>query len=221
MVEIPDEGAIRTLLRDVGVELALELTADQLSQLTTHFLLLLKWNRKINLTSVRRPEEIAWRHFGESLFLLKVLDPRQNSSDACLVDVGSGAGFPGLPVSVLCPYLSAVLLEPNQKKAAFLKEVVQQSHIHGLEVRLERVEDAAREGMRERASLVTMRAVGGSEALLDALGHIIQPAGRVALFLGFDDAARYQRLPVFEWTPPIAIPHSERRVILIGTKQSE
>src|SRR5687768_10117352 len=103
------------------------LSEEQFLQLTIYFSLLLRWNEKINLTSVRRPEDIAVRHFEESLFLVKVLGEAGSAAQArapstagvsvpLLVDVGSGAGFPGLPVKIALPAMNAVLLEPTTKK---------------------------------------------------------------------------------------------------------
>lgn len=216
MTELPEADAIQPLLRAIASELALELTDLQMAQLATHFSLLLRWNRKMNLTSLR-PAEIAWRHFGESLFLTTILRPSIESPESpIMVDVGSGAGFPGLPLKIAWPWLGAVLLEPSQKKAVFLKEVVRAGGIQGVEVRTERSEEAVEGNLRGRAHLVTMRAVATSEALLRDLSSLLRPRGQLALFLGANDAARIQHVDSFEWAPAVAIPHSERRVILVG-----
>ncbi|MBI3896181.1 MAG: 16S rRNA (guanine(527)-N(7))-methyltransferase RsmG [Acidobacteria bacterium] len=224
---------ITKLLRAAASELKLSLTQRQLEQLATHFALLLRWNPKINLTSLRRPEEIATRHFEESLFLLKVIP----CTPGLLVDVGSGAGFPGLPLKIACPSLSTVLLESNHKKAAFLKEVVRSCKLEGVEVRTERLEDAVgaalslppeesgsgsalSEGLHgdltARASLVTLRAVKTSRELLSNLAKLLAPHGQLALFLGTNDATSIAATPGFQWSAPSPIPHSDRRVILLG-----
>ena len=211
MTQPPDTRALEALLRDELSESGLELRDRQLQQLAVHFSLLLHWNRKINLTSLRRPEEIATRHFGESLFLAKILP----LGEGWMVDVGSGAGFPGLPLKVACPALQAVLVEPNQKKAAFLKEVVRSCGLEGVEIRAERLEDTVRGDLRGRASLVTMRALAAGDLLGDLKG-LLKPGGQLALFLGEKDAAALRTAPGFHWDRPVAIPNSERRVILIG-----
>src|SRR5690242_15359790 len=97
---------------------AVRLTDKQRQQLAKHFELLMRWNQKLNLSAVRKPEEIAYRHFGESLFLTTVIA----APASLMVDVGSGAGFPGLPLKVMWATPEAVLVEPVQKKATFLKE---------------------------------------------------------------------------------------------------
>lgn len=212
MTEPIDTRAIEQFLRGVVSELGLALTNRQIEQLAGHFSLLLRWNRKINLTSLQRPEEIATRHFGESLFLARIFQPGQG----LMVDVGSGAGFPGLPLKVAWPWLEAVMLEPNHRKAAFLKEVVRSCGMDGVEVRAERLAEAAQQALRGRASLVTMRAVAIGPDLLDDLKKLLKPSGQLALFLGAKDAAELSKSAEFEWAKPVSIPQSERRVILIG-----
>ncbi|MGH9403017.1 MAG: 16S rRNA (guanine(527)-N(7))-methyltransferase RsmG, partial [Terriglobia bacterium] len=87
--------------------------------MSTYLGLLLRWNEKINLTAIRTPEECVTRHFAESLFLA-----RHEQLNGRLLDIGSGAGFPGLALKVAVPELAVTLLEPVAKKRAFLKEVV-------------------------------------------------------------------------------------------------
>lgn len=217
-----DSATLRSLLRKTTAELGVDVGERGIEQMAAHFALLLKWNRKINLTSLTRPEEIAARHFGESLYLSKIWNERNGSEDGLLVDVGSGAGFPGLPLKAIWPDLAAVLIEPNQKKATFLKEVVRSAGIEGVEVRALRLEEAlasetgSKNCLRDRASIVTLRAVAVSATLLADLRNLLRPGGMLALFLGVQDAASAQTHLGFEWSSPVAIPHSERRVILIG-----
>src|ERR1700728_2858710 len=90
-----------------------------LLQLSTYLDLLLKWNARTNLTAVRDPQEIVRRHFGESLFA-----GRHVGTPATLLDLGSGAGFPGIPIALLRPEIAVTLAESQHKKAAFLREVV-------------------------------------------------------------------------------------------------
>jgi len=90
-----------------------------LEQLAIYLELLLKWNARTNLTSIREPEEMVRRHFGESLFMAAHLPECRT-----LLDLGSGAGFPGLPIQLARPALQVTLAESQHKKAAFLREVV-------------------------------------------------------------------------------------------------
>jgi len=95
-------------------------SATLLPHLSTYLDLLLKWNARTNLTAIRDPEEIVRRHFGESLFAARHLDP----GAASLLDFGSGAGFPGLPIALLRLDIQVTLAESQNKKAAFLREAV-------------------------------------------------------------------------------------------------
>ena len=88
-------------------------------QLEVYLELIMRWNARTNLTAIRRRDEIVSRHFGESLFL-----GRHLAAERCLLDLGSGAGFPGIPVQILRPDLTIVLAESQNKKASFLREVI-------------------------------------------------------------------------------------------------
>jgi 16S rRNA (guanine527-N7)-methyltransferase len=190
---------------------AVQLTDQQRRRLTKHFELLIQWNQKFNLSAIRQVEEIAYRHFGESLFLSTVI----SAPAGLMVDVGSGAGFPGLPLKVMWATPDAVLMEPIQKKATFLKEVIRQCELGGTRVVTERLETAA--GTFERqADLVTMRAVAVDEALLQELSRLIGKGGRLALFIGNEDARRLSHSRILNWQSPIAIPDATNRVILLG-----
>jgi 16S rRNA (guanine527-N7)-methyltransferase len=101
-----------------------------LPRLSLYLDLLLKWNARTNLTAIRDPEEIVRRHFGESLFAARHLDPktpgpnRPDLGALTLLDFGSGAGFPGLPIALLRPDIQVTLAESQNKKATFIREVI-------------------------------------------------------------------------------------------------
>ena len=97
--------------------------AGMYSQLALYLDLLVKWNARTNLTAIREPEEMVRRHFGESLFAGVQVGGRV-LQDASLLDFGSGAGFPGLPIQLLLPGLRVTLAESQGKKASFLREAV-------------------------------------------------------------------------------------------------
>ena len=209
---LSSKAELQHLLEIVVGDLSLTVSPSQLQQLTTHFSLLLKWNAKINLTSIRDPQEIATRHFEESLFLTKLV-PRPLGT---MVDIGSGAGFPGLPLKIAWPGVATVLLEPNQKKTTFLKEVVRSCDLKGVDVRAERLESVAQGELAGRASLVTMRAVAPTRRALGDAVKLLSPGGHLALYTSAEEA---QPLPApghFQWRQRAAIPHSLRRVVLIG-----
>jgi 16S rRNA (guanine527-N7)-methyltransferase len=142
-----------------------------LLQLSTYLDLLLKWNARTNLTAIRDPEEMVRRHFGESLFLAAQL-PACSS----LLDLGSGAGFPGLPVQLALPSLQVTLAESQNKKASFLREVVRTLGL-STEVWADRVEKMP-DG--RRFDIVALRAVDNPEAALDLASKRVLPGGTIA-----------------------------------------
>lgn len=96
----------------------IQLTSHQVDQLQAHFDLMIKWNRTINLTKVTAPAEAAVKHYAESIFLAAHLPINIQT----LADIGSGAGFPGIPLSIVRPDISVTLVESDQRKAVFLRE---------------------------------------------------------------------------------------------------
>src|SRR6476660_7599438 len=103
------------------------LSRSQVRLISMYVDLLLRWNDRVNLTAIRAPEEIVTRHFGESIFAARQLFPLpevEAGRTAQVIDIGSGAGFPGLPAKVWAPHIHLTLIESNQKKATFLLEVV-------------------------------------------------------------------------------------------------
>jgi len=203
------------------------LAEPQLEQVSTYLDLLLRWNARINLTAVRDPEGMVTRHFGESFFAARQLlreqeaglapslsrGGRKQEAAVRAIDLGSGAGFPGLPLKILAPALALTLIESSQKKAAFLKEVVRTLALTGVNVFAGRAED-----FPATSDLVTLRAVERYERALAAAARLVEPGGRLAVLIGSTQAARTpQVLPAFAWAAPIAIPQSSSRVLLIGT----
>ena len=191
------------------------LSESQLSQLSTYLELLLKWNRKMNLTAVREPEEIVKRHFGESLFAAGVLG-KILGQRTTLLDFGSGAGFPGLPVKIALPALQVTLAESQRKKAMFLREACRSLALAGIEVFAGRAEQ-----LNQQFDVVTMRAVDEQESLLTAASKLIAPGGFLVLMLGTQGIKISKAaLPGFRWQDPVQIPNSEGRWVLTGEKTS-
>ncbi len=187
----------------------------QLQQSSQYLDLLLKWNARINLTAIRAPEEMVRRHFGESFFAAAILYPGKLPPGETLIDFGSGAGFPGLPIKIFAPELQVTLVESQNKKATFLKEVIRALGPKGIQVHLGRAEDS---GLKART--VTMRAVEKFELSVRSAESLVAPAGRLALLIGSTQAKKAKvLLPDFTWLPAVEIPQSEQRVLLIGDKQ--
>jgi 16S rRNA (guanine527-N7)-methyltransferase len=190
--------------------LSAPLSDDQLHQLQLYLDLLLKWNTKINLTAIRDPEEIVRRHFGESLFAGEQLQPEAGST---LIDVGSGAGFPGLPIKILAPQIEVTLIESQQKKVAFLREAIRTLGVDAASVHAGRAE-----GSQLHSQIVTLRAIEKFESAVPVAASLLEPCGRLALLIGASQAqVAHKLLPAYEWQEPIAIPDSRERILLVGS----
>jgi 16S rRNA (guanine527-N7)-methyltransferase len=147
--------------------------ASLVPQLSAYLDLLLKWNARTNLTAIREPEAIVQRHFGESVFAGVQLASRV-SAQASVLDLGSGAGFPGLPIQLLLPELRVTLAESQNKKASFLREAVRTLGLANAEVWAGRAEEMAAGRSYE---VVTLRAVDNMPAALAAAEARLQPGG--------------------------------------------
>ena len=157
-------------------ELGIELDDVQIDRFQRYYAEILAWNRKANLTRVTGTDEVQTLHFIDSLTVVKGLRRGALGSGARLIDVGSGAGLPGVPLKIAFPGTAVVLLEANGKKAAFLKGLVRTLGLDGVEVVRARAEEAAhREDLREAFDVVVSRAV----ASLDILVELTLPFCRV------------------------------------------
>ena len=185
------------------------LDAEKLEQLQLYLDLLRKWNIRINLTAVRDAEEIVQRHFGESLFAGERLELDAAST---LIDFGSGAGFPGLPIKIFSPDLHVTLVESQQKKATFLREVIRALRLENTTVHAGRAEEASL-----KSQIVTLRAVEKFESALPVAASLVEPGGRLALLIGTAQSQiAKDALPQFAWRKPIPIPESRERIVLAG-----
>lgn len=188
------------------------LSASQSENVAGYLNLLLAWNARMNLTAVREPEEMITRHFGESFFSAQKLLESNNSARDHIIDVGSGAGFPGLPVKIWAPEIQLTLIESNQKKATFLREVVRKLGLTHVAVFGGRAKD-----FKAQADIVTLRAVERFERAVVVAVRLVRDGGHLALLIGKGQVKRAKELaPNFEWRDPIAIPLSSNRTLLIG-----
>jgi 16S rRNA (guanine527-N7)-methyltransferase len=207
-----DPVRIAELLRPF---LVAPLTPVQLGEISMYIDLLLRWNARVNLTAVRDAEHIVTRHFGESLFAARHLFPAAPNRAADYADLGSGAGFPGLPVKIWAPQLKVTLIESNHKKATFLREVIRALDLKEVNVFAGRGEDFP----AASASVVTLRAVERFEQALAVATNLVRPGGRLALLIGTSQAIRArQSTSTLAWQEPIPIPLSEARILLVADK---
>ena len=186
------------------------LSQAQLITIKNYVELLLLWNQSINLTAIEDSLEIVSRHFGESLFAATFID----IGGSRLADVGTGAGFPGLPLKISFPSAEITLFESNSRKCAFLREVAQRLCFTNVDIRRQRYDEFESTGAA--FDFVCARALGDYSAFLRWARRVITPGGRVVLWLGTDESIRLGRRKEFIWDAPVAIPESRRRVILVG-----
>lgn len=204
-----DETAIEKLLEPFG----LELNSGQIEQVRIYLNLLMRWNRKINLTSIRNEAECVTRHFGESLYLA-----RWTQLQGKLLDIGAGAGFPGLALRIAVPTLTTILLEPAAKKRAFLKEVVRACEIPSVEVRPERLEEYVGQVHIPMFDTITARAVGNLGLLVPQALRLLKPKGQLCLWVGQEQGLALKTLPEeIHWDKPIPTPLARHREIWVGT----
>jgi 16S rRNA (guanine527-N7)-methyltransferase len=184
--------------------------------ISTYLELLLRWNARVNLTSVRDPEEIVTRHFGESLFAAPHL-LSHDSSNLHVIDVGSGAGFPGLPIKIWAQNIRLTLIESSHKKATFLREVIRTLKLGNAEVYSGRAETFPRE-RKDQGDIVTLRAVEHFDSALATAISLVRPGGRIALLISEPQRKSALAFGAVRWLDPISIPQSERRILLIGVR---
>jgi 16S rRNA (guanine527-N7)-methyltransferase len=190
-------------------------SVELLERIRAYIPLLLKWNQSVSLTAITDIDQILRFHFGESLFALSML-PVEKSR---LADVGSGAGFPGIPLAMASPSSNVTLIESNAKKFAFLSQVIRELRLKNAFALRCRMEDV--KGPDRLFDLITARALGQFKPLLRWSRERLTPSGRIALWLGEDDVSEVSSEPGWEWRTATAIPGSERRFILSGSSRSE
>jgi len=203
---LPDDVAISSALAPFGAASTPALAAA----IRQYMELLLRWNQKISLTSITDPREILQRHIGESIFAARVIP----ITGGRLVDIGSGAGFPGLALKLVSPELEVTLIEPNMKKSVFLAEVARTLGLSGVKVISKRIEELS--GLDGSADFVTCRAVRPDRRLLAWALAALAAGGKCVLWLGTEDAEALRKESQWNWQAPIAVPQSTGRVLLAG-----
>jgi 16S rRNA (guanine527-N7)-methyltransferase len=205
----PAAGVIQRALS----EFRLSASDEQVLQIQQYIAILLKWNEKVNLTAIRDPLEILYRHFCECMYAA-VAVPVENGR---LADVGSGGGFPGLPLKIMRPNLQVFLVESNLKKVTFLAEVIRELGLTDAQVLVRRYEELGEE--LAPLDYVCSRALGEFPAFLDWADSKQIAAKEVILWIGARDLPELQKVHTWEWREPIQVPNSLRRLLLVGKKK--
>jgi 16S rRNA (guanine527-N7)-methyltransferase len=207
----PSAQAIQRAAGEFGLSLD-DLQVRQIQQYTK---ILLTWNDKVNLTAIRDPLEILYRHFCESMYGATVLPVEK----CRLADVGSGAGFPGLPLKIVRPDLEVFLIESNLKKATFMAEVIRELGLTDAKVLVSRFEELAEEVAP--LDFVCSRALGDFARFLEWAGSPQVSAKNVLLWLGGRDLEEVRATPGWQWDLPRPMQHSLQRLLLRGLKAEE
>jgi 16S rRNA (guanine(527)-N(7))-methyltransferase RsmG len=241
---VRDVGSTDAGTRDIGSPSA-SLSSTQLEQISTYIDLLLRWNARINLTAIRDPEEIVPRHFGESFFLARHIFPAaepkteaagsheaRSSKPVHVVDLGSGAGFPALPIKIWAPQIHLTMIESNHKKATFLREAARALTLTNVDVIAERAEVVADRLQRPQdqaaspaagsavapfapADVVTFRAVEKFHQVLPLATKFLAPGATLAILISESQQDQLQTINRIGWTRK-HIPLSYQRVLALG-----
>lgn len=203
---------------------AQRLPPETFDRISTYVDLLQRWNARINLTAIRDEEQIVTRHFGESLFAARHLFPIERNErvptdavrgikrEANVADLGSGAGFPGIPIKLWAPEISLTLIESNHKKATFLREVTRALILTNINIQTARAES-----LTATFDVVTLRAVERFGSILPIAARLLAPLGRLALLIGQAQLTRARSVArALIWPEPIPIPNSQSRVLIIA-----
>lgn len=185
------------------------LTEERTTRLVRHYAMLCRWNQRLNLTRITEPREAARLHYAESLFGASFIAGAQT-----LLDIGSGAGFPAIPLAVARPDVQVTAIEANQKKSLFLKEAKDELELVNLKVVTARLEEFDWEAYE----LLTSRALDRAEAVLPTVIERMRMKQRLMLYCGPDLVAKLEgRVNYKIETHPI--PHSEARLIAIFSRE--
>lgn len=161
------------IICEYAKEIGILLKEKQIDQFYDYMNLLLEWNEKVNLTAITEPEEIILKHFIDSMTIARYIE-----KDAKLIDVGTGAGFPGIPLKIIREDIEVTLLDSLNKRIRFLKEVIEQLGLKNMEAIHSRVEELGRDkSKRESFDCATSRAVANLSTLAEYLIPLVKPKG--------------------------------------------
>lgn len=173
--------------------------------------LLLRWNLRVNLTSIRDEEGILSRHFVESIACARALP----TGICTLLDLGSGAGFPGIPISLCRPEIAVCLAESQGKKAAFLQEAVRVLEIPA------KVQAQRAESLPSQFDCVTLRAVDRMTKAIETAAALVAPGGWLAVMTTGSELHKLTVAagPDFTWQESVRLPGSLHRVLALGLQK--
>jgi 16S rRNA (guanine527-N7)-methyltransferase len=213
MTTIPDKALPEETIRHAMNEFQIPIDDKQVLLIQKYMRILRQWNEKLNLTAIRDPLEILYRHFCECMYAAVAVP----EGFGRLADIGSGAGFPGIPLKIARPEMQLFLVESNIKKGTFLAEVVRELEISDARVLISRYEELSEE--LAPLDYVCSRAIGEFGPFLEWAASDRLSARRTLLWIGGRDLEEVRKSPHWDWQEPISVPQSLRRYLLIGTKK--
>jgi 16S rRNA (guanine527-N7)-methyltransferase len=202
----------RDLLIGAAREAGRPLSATEIAGMITHYRILLKWGRRMNLTGLRDVQSIARRHFLEPVETADLI-----GEDGTLLDLGSGNGFPAIPLAIMHPGLRLVLVESSQKKSEFLWAVIRELGLRRAKVETRRVERRSDLDDHLPTDYITFRAIRGAELLAGEGEAVLRPGGRLLAYVSLRDSARLRRNPIsgLQWLGAWPLSSGKNSVVAI------
>jgi 16S rRNA (guanine527-N7)-methyltransferase len=213
MTTSPDKPLTEETIRRAMGEFKINLDNKQILLIQQYMRILQHWNDKLNLTAIRDPLEILYRHFCESMYAGVAVGEEFGR----LADIGSGAGFPGIPLKILRPEIELFLVESNIKKGTFLAEVLRELELSNARVLISRYEELSEE--LAPLDYVCSRALGDFGPFLEWAASERLSARRTLLWIGGRDLEEVRKSTQWDWQEPLAVPNSLRRYLLVGVKK--
>jgi 16S rRNA (guanine527-N7)-methyltransferase len=160
--------------------LGIHMDQEKIDQFVIHARELVKWNQKVNLTAITNPQEIAVKHFIDSIAPAPLIPP-----NVSLLDIGSGGGFPGIPLKILLPSLSVTLIDASRKKVSFLKHLIRILALNNTEAHHARAEDLSRNGtLANSFDVVITRALSSMDAVFSTALPLLVKGGKIIAMKG-------------------------------------
>lgn len=177
-------------MKKAATEFGIELSAEQLAQLTRYYELLIEWNEKINLTAITEPHEVAVKHIIDSI---SAYDEKLFTPGVSVIDVGTGAGFPGLPLKIFAPHIKLTLMDSLNKRIKFLETVVAELGLKDVTCVHARAEEGARDkAHRERYDIAVSRAVARLPILAEYTLPFVKRGGHLLALKGMQYEAEVE-----------------------------
>lgn len=185
-MQVGSEQWLALLIRGAA-QMGIAVTPSQAIQMARHAQALLEWNRKINLTAITDPEQVGIKHFIDAIIPMMHI-PEQGE----LLDLGTGGGFPGIPLKVMRPHQPMTLIDASRKKINFVKHVLRQLALPKIEALQSRVEALGQQAVHQgRFQIIVSRAFADLDQIARAAGALLAPNGKIFVYQGPNEEVRH------------------------------